>query len=63
MSSDNSKRLIKSFKVRSEIKITDECTMMELSGFSIKIIKGDPENFKITNRLDWELAKTKASDK
>lgn len=56
-------KLIKSFKVRSEIKITDECTMMELSGYSIKIIKGDPENFKITNRLDWELAKTKVSDK
>ena len=56
-------KLIKSFKIRSEIKITDECTMMELSGYSIKIIKGDPENFKITNRLDWELAKTKVSDK
>ena len=56
-------KLIKSFKVRSKIKITDECTMMELSGYSIKIIKGDSENFKITSRLDWELAKTKVRDK
>ena len=37
--------------------------MMELSGYSIKIIKGTPENFKITSRLDWELAKNKVSDK
>ncbi len=56
-------KLLKSFKVQSKIKITDESTMMELSGYSIKIIKGDPENFKITSRLDWELAKIKVSDK
>tara|TARA_B100001113_G_scaffold338903_1_gene321528 strand:+ start:87 stop:758 length:672 start_codon:yes stop_codon:yes gene_type:complete len=56
-------KLIKSFKVQSEIKITDESTMMELSGYSIKIIKGDPENIKITSRFDWELARTKVSDK
>ena len=56
-------KLLKSFKVQSKIKITDESTMMELSGYSIKIIKGDIENFKITSRLDWELAKTKVRDK
>lgn len=56
-------KLLKSFKVQSKIKITDESTMMELSGYSIKIINGDIENFKITSRLDWELAKTKVRDK
>ena len=39
--------------------MTDECTLMELSGYSIKIINGDSENFKITNKLDWEIAKIK----
>jgi len=56
-------KLLKSFKLQSKIKTTDESTMMELSGFSIKIIKGTPENFKITSRLDWELAKIKVRDK
>ena len=56
-------KLLKSFKIQSKIKITDESTMMELSGYSIKIIKGDPENFKITSKLDWELAKNRVGDK
>ena len=56
-------KLLNSFNIQSKIKITDESTMMELSGYSIKIIKGTPENFKITSKLDWELAKTKVSDK
>ena len=43
--------------------MTDECTIMELSGYSIKIIDGDNENFKITNSLDWEMAKIKVGRK
>ena len=37
--------------------VTDESTLMELSGFSIKIINGDDKNFKITKKIDWKLAK------
>ena len=31
-------------------------------GFSIKIINGDDKNFKITKKIDWELAKIIASE-
>ncbi len=50
-------KLLKAFKDNLNIKVTDESTLMELSGFSIKIIFGDDRNFKITNKIDWELAK------
>ena len=45
------------FKNNINVHVTDESVLMELSGYSIKIINGDAENFKITNKLDWELAK------
>jgi len=35
---------------------TDESKLMEVMGFSIKLIEGDPTNFKITTREDWERA-------
>ena len=30
---------------------------MEEANFKIKLIEGDQSNFKITNEIDWELAK------
>ncbi len=50
-------RLLKAYNDNRKIKVTDESTLMELSGFSIKIINGDNRNFKITKKIDWELAK------
>ena len=50
-------KLLDAFKNNINVHVTDESTLMELSGYSIKIIYGDAENFKITNKLDWELAK------
>ena len=50
-------KLLDAFKNNINVHATDESTLMELSGYSIKIIYGDAENFKITNKLDWELAK------
>ena len=38
-------------------KITDESMLMEEANFKIKLIEGDQFNFKITNEIDWELAK------
>ena len=52
-------KLLNAYKKNSDVNVTDECTLMELSGYSIKIINGDSENFKITNKLDWEIAKIK----
>jgi 2-C-methyl-D-erythritol 4-phosphate cytidylyltransferase len=52
-------KLLDAYKKNSDVNVTDECTLMELSGYSIKIINGDSENFKITNKLDWEIAKIK----
>ena len=50
-------KLLKAFKLFSHINITDESMIMELAGFSTKIIEGDANNLKITKALDWELAK------
>ena len=50
-------KLLDAFKNNINVQVTDESALMELSGYSIKIIYGDAENFKITNKLDWELAK------
>ena len=50
-------KLLDAFKNNINVHMTDESVLMELSGYSIKIINGDAENFKITNKLDWELAK------
>ena len=30
---------------------------MEEANFKIKLIAGDQSNFKITNEIDWKLAK------
>ena len=50
-------KLLDAFKNNINVHVTDESVLMELSGYSIKVINGDAENFKITNKLDWELAK------
>tara|TARA_B110000263_G_scaffold34239_2_gene25966 strand:- start:4338 stop:5015 length:678 start_codon:yes stop_codon:yes gene_type:complete len=52
-------KLLDAYKNNVDSNVTDECTIMELSGYSIKIIDGDNENLKITNSLDWEMAKIK----
>ena len=42
----------------SEMCIRDsESILMEEANFKIKLIQGDQSNFKITNAIDWELAK------
>ena len=50
-------KLLKAYNDNINVNVTDESTLMELSGLSIKIISGDDRNFKITNKIDWELAK------
>ena len=50
-------KLLYAIKNSSHLNITDECMLMEEANFKIKLIKGDYSNFKITNEIDWELAK------
>ena len=50
-------KLLKAFNDNVNKNVTDESTLMELSGFSIKIINGDDKNFKVTKKMDWDLAK------
>ena len=45
------------FKLFPQVNITDESMIMELAGFTTKIIEGDANNLKITQALDWELVK------
>ena len=49
-------KLMKAYNDNINAEVTDESTLMELSGFSIKVINGDEKNFKITKKTDWELA-------
>jgi len=55
-------KLLRAYNDNINVNVTDESTLMELSGFSIKIINGDDKNFKITKKIDWELAKIIASE-
>jgi len=54
--------LLKAYSENINVNVTDESTLMELSGFSIKLIIGDNNNFKITKKIDWELAKITAKE-
>ena len=50
-------KLLYAIKNSSHLNITDESMLMEEANFKIKLIEGDYSNFKITNEIDWELAK------
>tara|TARA_B000000609_G_scaffold27923_1_gene18642 strand:- start:51 stop:311 length:261 start_codon:yes stop_codon:yes gene_type:complete len=50
-------KLLYAIKNFSHLNITDESILMEEANFKIKLIQGDQSNFKITNAIDWELAK------
>jgi 2-C-methyl-D-erythritol 4-phosphate cytidylyltransferase len=50
-------KLLYAIKNSSHLNITDESMLMEEANFKIKLIEGDHSNFKITNEIDWELAK------
>ena len=50
-------KLLYAIKVSSYLNITDESMLMERANFKIKLIEGDYSNFKITNEIDWKLAK------
>ena len=56
-------KLLKAFNDNIKKNVTDESTLMEMSGYSIKIINGDEENFKITKKIDWRLAEIIANEK
>ena len=56
-------KLLKAYSDNINVNVTDESSLMELSGFSIKIINGEDSNFKITKKIDWELAKIIARNK
>jgi len=51
-------KLLKAYKKYSDVEATDESSLMELMGYSIKVISGDIKNLKITSKADWELIKT-----
>ena len=50
-------KLLYAIKNFSHLNITDESMLMEEANFKIKLIEGNHSNFKITNAIDWELAK------
>ena len=56
-------KLLKAYSENTYIDATDESNLMELSGFSIKVINGDDRNFKITKKADWGLAEIIARER
>ena len=50
-------KLLSAIKISSQLNITDDSMLMEEANFKNKLIEGDQSNFKITNEIDWELAK------
>ncbi len=40
----------------SEIQVTDEATLLESLEYSIVVVEGKEDNFKITTSKDWKLA-------
>ena len=51
--------ILKAYKkgIKEDIKVTDDSSLVERLGIKIKIIKGDYTNFKVTTKIDLELAK------
>ncbi|MGM0378778.1 MAG: 2-C-methyl-D-erythritol 4-phosphate cytidylyltransferase [Bacillota bacterium] len=43
--------------IKEKSKVTDDSSLVEKLGIKVKIIKGDYTNFKITTKIDLELAK------
>lgn len=41
---------------REKMPITDDCSAVELMGFSVKIVEGDERNIKVTTPLDLKIA-------
>jgi len=50
-------KLLNACKKYINQNINDESTLMEKCGYKIKVIKGEQQNFKITTKYDWEIAK------
>jgi 2-C-methyl-D-erythritol 4-phosphate cytidylyltransferase len=44
--------------LRDGIEATDEAALVELAGHPVKVVPGDPENFKVTTPLDLAVAET-----
>ena len=40
----------------NKTQVTDEASLLESLNYSIVVVEGDKENFKITTQNDWELA-------
>ena len=45
-----------SYAKENKIQVTDEATLLESLNYSIVVVKGDTENFKITTQNDWRFA-------
>ena len=50
-------KLLNAYKKYINQDINDESTLMEKCGYRIKVIEGEQQNFKITTKYDWEIAK------
>ena len=48
--------LLPAFNIGYNDKFTDEATVVEASGFKIRLVEGEENNFKITLPVDLELA-------
>jgi 2-C-methyl-D-erythritol 4-phosphate cytidylyltransferase len=40
------------------VEATDDAALVELTGHSVQVVPGDPENLKVTTELDLAIAET-----
>ncbi len=52
------KQLVKALLYASDnnIQVTDEATLLESLNYSIVVVEGDTDNFKITTQNNWRFA-------
>ena len=43
--------------VKNNVNITDDATAMEKIGEKVLVVKGSPENIKLTTQIDYMVAK------
>jgi 2-C-methyl-D-erythritol 4-phosphate cytidylyltransferase len=43
---------------RDRVEATDDAALVELTGHSVQVVPGDPENLKVTTELDLAIAET-----
>ena len=45
--------------ITAGVQVTDDAALLELAGHAVRVIPGDPQNFKITTLMDLATAEAR----